>query len=312
MDNIPPTRHILLIQDGHSSHMSIEAIEYSKVNGIFILCLPSHTSHILQPLDIGVFKSFKTYFSKAGARYMADHPGCVITTDKLASLVADAWPHALTQLNIMSGFQKSGLFPFNPSVVDDRCTAPAKVFHTSNGTSSKSKIENPMSVVNDDCHSKSSDLENEQELFSPEQEKLFAKCYEEGYNLADPTYIAWLKLNHADRCVSVSSDAALSESTAPSSTVPKSKSSTSSDVLSEILALPSVPPQQKHRNAMNNKAVCVTDMLDDLKLQEAKKMEEKALAEEKRKEKERIRKEKAEKAEERKKKKKLKRNREKS
>ena len=68
VDNIPPTRPILLIQDGHSSHMSIEAIEYSKVNGIFILCLPSHTSHILQPLDIGVFKSFKTYFSKAGAR----------------------------------------------------------------------------------------------------------------------------------------------------------------------------------------------------------------------------------------------------
>ena len=97
VDNIPPTRPILLIQDGHSSHMSIEAIEYSKVNGIFILCLPSHTSHILQPLDIEVFKSFKSYFSKAGARYMADHPGRVITTDKLASLVADACrPHALT------------------------------------------------------------------------------------------------------------------------------------------------------------------------------------------------------------------------
>ena len=97
---------------------------------------------------------------------MIDHPGRVITTDKLASLVADPWPHALTQLNVMSGFQKSVLIPFNPSVVDDRCTAPAKVFHTSNGTSSEVKIENLMSFVNDDCHSKSSDLENEQELFS--------------------------------------------------------------------------------------------------------------------------------------------------
>ena len=102
--------------------------------------------------------------------------------------------------------------------------------------------------------------------------------------------------------MSVSSDAALPESTAPSSTVPKSKSSTSSDVLSEILALPSVPPQQKHRNAMNNKAVCVTDMLDNLKLQEAKKMDEKALAKEKRKRESR----------KRKKGKKLKRSREKS
>ena len=48
-NNIPPTRPVLLVQDGHSSHMSIEAIEYAKNNQIYILCLPSHTTHILQP-----------------------------------------------------------------------------------------------------------------------------------------------------------------------------------------------------------------------------------------------------------------------
>ena len=120
-NNIPPTRPVLLIQDGHASHMSIEAIEYSKNNGIYFLCLLSHTTHILQPLDIGVFKSFKANFSKACTTYMSKNPGRVITPEFLSSLVAEAWPVSLTQLNITSGFHKSGLFPFNPSVVNDRC-----------------------------------------------------------------------------------------------------------------------------------------------------------------------------------------------
>ena len=76
-NNIPPARPILLIQDGHASHMSIEAIKYSKDNGIYILCLPSHTTHILQPLDIGVFKSFMTNFSKACTNYRISLNKCL-------------------------------------------------------------------------------------------------------------------------------------------------------------------------------------------------------------------------------------------
>ena len=58
--NIPPARPVLLVQDGHSSHISIELIEMACANNVTHLCLPAHTSHMLQPLDVGVFKSFKT------------------------------------------------------------------------------------------------------------------------------------------------------------------------------------------------------------------------------------------------------------
>ena len=34
---------------------------------------------------------------------MSQHPGRVVTADKLASLVAEAWPHSFTNVNIMSG-----------------------------------------------------------------------------------------------------------------------------------------------------------------------------------------------------------------
>ena len=52
---IPPSRPILLVLDGHGSHVSIDVIEYTRSNEIYLICLPSHTSHTLQPLDGGVF-----------------------------------------------------------------------------------------------------------------------------------------------------------------------------------------------------------------------------------------------------------------
>jgi len=54
--NIPPTRPMLLIMDGHGSHISIELIELARSKDIYLLCLPSHTTHVLQPLDVGVSK----------------------------------------------------------------------------------------------------------------------------------------------------------------------------------------------------------------------------------------------------------------
>ena len=321
-NNIPPTRPVLLIQDGHTSHMSIEAIEYCKSNEIYILCLPSHTTHILQPLDIGVFKSFKSNFSKACTNYMSKNPGRVITPEFLASLVVEAWYVSLTHLNIMSGFRKSGLFPFNPSMVNDRCTAPSKVFEKtdtdvplpSQVTPPSSSNNNSSSLLPDDVAPISSvnvspvatssqtdalvhvsdnavnDSSNDKELFTEEQEKLFNKRFEEGYDLYDPLFVTWLKIRHPHRCVSVSSDT-FSEGTTTtcstsvtSSTISTVSSSTrsQSDTLSEILVLPTAvrsSTRKKKVESLNRQAVCLTDLLDDLKLKEEKKrvLEEKQL-----------------------------------
>ena len=67
--NIPSARPVLLIEDGHASHITIDVIQLAHKNDIHLLCLPAHTSRILQPLDIGVFKSFKANYSKACHKY---------------------------------------------------------------------------------------------------------------------------------------------------------------------------------------------------------------------------------------------------
>ena len=249
--NIPPARPVLLIQDGHGSHVSIDVIELARANNIHLLCLPAHTTHILQPLDVGVFKSFKCFFSKACTINLAQHPGRVITPDILASLVGDVYPQSFTPVNIMSGFRKCGIYPLNPAAVKDRQTNASKVFR-----SHKPEAET------------SSDTTSEPSLFTPEQEVLYAK---EGYDLLDPAYVAWLKINHPEVALSVHGAGSPSECSSGSTpllqflsksdgtdlTSPPQETATSevsSAIMSEVLVLPNAKTPKKKRVAVNSKA----------------------------------------------------------
>ncbi|KAF2837713.1 DDE-domain-containing protein, partial [Patellaria atrata CBS 101060] len=52
----------LLILDGHSSHATPEFDQYCTENKIITLCIPSHTSHRLQPLDVSCYSSLKVAY----------------------------------------------------------------------------------------------------------------------------------------------------------------------------------------------------------------------------------------------------------
>jgi hypothetical protein len=54
----------LLILDGHGSHTTPEFDEYCAQNKIITLCMPPHTSHLLQPLDVACFGPFKQAYSR--------------------------------------------------------------------------------------------------------------------------------------------------------------------------------------------------------------------------------------------------------
>ncbi|KAF2889922.1 hypothetical protein ILUMI_16251 [Ignelater luminosus] len=60
LKNIGFQRPVLLIYDGHVTHISFELIKLAQENQVTIIKLPPHTTHVLQPLDVAVFKGLKT------------------------------------------------------------------------------------------------------------------------------------------------------------------------------------------------------------------------------------------------------------
>ena len=86
----------------------LEVIKLAKENDIHLLCLPAHTTHLLQPLDVGVFRSLKGNFSKMCKQFLAVNPGQVITTDLLASLLAKVWPLSVTPVNVIVASRNAG------------------------------------------------------------------------------------------------------------------------------------------------------------------------------------------------------------
>jgi hypothetical protein len=57
-------RFRLLILDGHGSHLTPQFDRICAENDIIPLCMPSHTSHLLQPLDVGCFAVVKRAYSR--------------------------------------------------------------------------------------------------------------------------------------------------------------------------------------------------------------------------------------------------------
>jgi len=53
----------LLLLDGHGSHFNWEFFDFCLSNKIIPLCLPAHSTHLLQPLDVGLFSPLQRFYS---------------------------------------------------------------------------------------------------------------------------------------------------------------------------------------------------------------------------------------------------------
>nr|POF17747.1 pogo transposable element with znf domain [Quercus suber] len=106
----------LLILDNHSSHETIEFISFCEDHNIILLWMPPHSSHILQPLDVGCFGPLKRSFSKHNQALIKNHIFHIQRTDFITTFYT-SFIESITPANIKGGFRGSGIYPFNPEVV---------------------------------------------------------------------------------------------------------------------------------------------------------------------------------------------------
>ncbi|KAL2097017.1 hypothetical protein ACEWY4_006224 [Coilia grayii] len=56
-------RPLLLFMDQHEAHVGTGVVDFCRANQIEVVCLPSHTTHVLQPLDVSVYGPLKAAFT---------------------------------------------------------------------------------------------------------------------------------------------------------------------------------------------------------------------------------------------------------
>jgi len=78
--------------------------------------MPPHSSHMLQPMDVGCFGPLKTAFSKQNQDLIKNHVFHVTKEDFIATF-HQAFLASFTQANVQAGFRGSGLHPFDPEAV---------------------------------------------------------------------------------------------------------------------------------------------------------------------------------------------------
>ena len=106
----------LLILDGHSSHINARFLKFCEENDIVCFCLPAHSTHLLQPLDVGLFGPFQHYYGKAVEDFFLS-TNLGITHSSFLPLYKKACAQAFTRANIESAFRACGIVPFNARVV---------------------------------------------------------------------------------------------------------------------------------------------------------------------------------------------------
>ena len=113
----------LLLLDNHSSHLDILGTMHLYANGVRILYLPPHTTHILCPLDVSFFRPFKAALSNAARELYrgvqalkVEH---IITCARHAYIATSTISRTpgtdILQSSVISGFRAAGIHPYNPA-----------------------------------------------------------------------------------------------------------------------------------------------------------------------------------------------------
>ncbi|KAJ4457720.1 hypothetical protein PAPYR_6756 [Paratrimastix pyriformis] len=125
-------KRAMLICDGASTHRGLK--ELLAPAGIDVICLPPHSSTVLQPLDLAVFGAFKGKALHLLKTMKLAECKTVTERDNLLLVCHDAWLAAKGTLTNLNGWAKSGISPFdteaplrNPCVVSRSLPSPPVV-----------------------------------------------------------------------------------------------------------------------------------------------------------------------------------------
>ena len=137
---LPAVRHlthsgpVVLFFDGHHSHISLNLIELSRDNNVHLMLLPSNTTRVLQPLDVGVYRPVKQAWKGILGEFKRKTRAANVDKEEFPKLLAKLWEVSFKPQHLQNGFRETGLFPFTSTAIPSWKLAPALPLQDGNPT----------------------------------------------------------------------------------------------------------------------------------------------------------------------------------
>ena len=135
---IPSAHSVVLLVDGHSTHINIEISKFCQDNQILLYCLPAHST---QPLDVGFYGPLKSAWKCPVNRFTTDNVGEIVTKENFAQIFRKAWDDCVKVPTIVHSFKHSGIYPVNYDAICSSKTSLSAIYTTSSGSPSTTNPE---------------------------------------------------------------------------------------------------------------------------------------------------------------------------
>ena len=111
---------LLLLYDGHLTHVSIDVVEKAMAERIIIIKFPPHVTDVLQPLDVSCFGPLKREWDRLLHQRISTiglkEP---LRKPEFVNQISRIWHLGMKRENAISGFETTGMYLLNWLKIND-------------------------------------------------------------------------------------------------------------------------------------------------------------------------------------------------
>ena len=108
---------VLLFLNGHSTCVNVAAADFCMKHNIILFCFPPLSSNTMKPLDFCIYNVLFDHWNDTIQKFTKEF-NIDISRTSFYTVFEKAWTSAISEpQNIIEGFKKAGIIPFDPSVL---------------------------------------------------------------------------------------------------------------------------------------------------------------------------------------------------
>lgn len=142
---------IILYVDGHSSHVNLELSNFCKEHKIELICLYPNATHVMQPMDVALFRPLKAAYKDAVRSWRMEHDGQALTKVFFASVLKNALDSIDVKKIFDNRFRRCGLCPFSADGVNYTRLISTSQSSTDNTVKTPEQILHCTDSASQDC-----------------------------------------------------------------------------------------------------------------------------------------------------------------